>query len=129
MNSTLRSKLFGAAVKKEPLLIPELDATVEIRGMTAGAKGRVLTYSRIEGSTNAIDFERYTTRLVIESVYDPESGEQLFGPADSELIGSMPADVVEQMTDVANRLSGTASAAVVLEKNSAPTPTDDTSST
>jgi hypothetical protein len=125
-SASLRGKIFGASLKSEAVAIPELDTTVEVRGMSAGARGRVLNIARQED--NSMDFEKYFPALLIETVYDPETGTPLFSAADTDAINALPNRIVESISSVAQRLSGLGDAAKVLEKNSAPTTSAGTSS-
>lgn len=122
----LRGSLFRAAVKSELVTLTELGVTVEVRGMPAGARGRVLNIARQED--NSMDFEKYFPALLVETVFVPSSEEKMFSAADEEAINALPNGVVERLSAVAQRLSGLGDATKVLEKNSAPTTSADTSS-
>lgn len=124
-SNSFRRNLFAAAVKRETVTVPDL-GTVEVRGMTAAQKGRVVNQAKTDADT--IDLAAYYPALLIETVYDPESGSALFTVGDTEAIGAAPADLVEQLANIAQRLSGGGTEAKVLEKNSGATANDAISS-
>lgn len=123
--SDLRSSILGnARIAREPLTVN--GAAVEIRGLTAGARGRLLNAARNADGT--LDFERYFAQLVIESTYDPESGAQIFQPADLDAVNALPSGDVEAIADVAQRLSGIGAESDALGNVSATTASVATSS-
>jgi len=124
--AALRGSLFAATVKSEMVTLAELGVTVEVRGMPAGARGRVLNIARQED--NSMDFEKYFPALLTETVFVPGTDEKMFSAGDQEAINALPNGVVEKLSAVAQRLSGLGDAAKVLEKNSVPTTSAGTSS-
>lgn len=121
--SNARNTILGSAkVKRETvtLTIEGEPVVVEVRGITAGGRGRLLNSARTDDGT--LDFERYYAQLVIETAHDPASGQPLFGAADLDAVNALPAPVVQQLAEAAESLSGLGGgAAEVLEKNSAAT--------
>lgn len=120
--SDLRSTLLGSArVKREPLTltIDGASLTVEVRGITAGARGRLLNGARTEDGS--MDWERYFAQLVIESTFDPATEQPLFGAADLDAVNALPVAIVEELAGVAQRLSGLGAAMETIEGNSAAT--------
>lgn len=134
--TALRTKLFAAQIKRELVELPSLDAIVEVRGLTAGARSRVLAQTQLEKpasedgatATGGIDFEKYYPALLIETVFDPETNAPVFSVGDTEALNDLPADVVDTLAAVAQRLSGLGTAAKALEKNSDAIPSDATAS-
>lgn len=126
----LRERLLAANVRRQTTIVsfPSGETMlVEVRGVTAGARGRILNAARTEAGT--LDFERYYAHLVIETVHDPETGQPLFGAADLEAVNALPSPIVQQLAEVAEVLSGLgAPNAEALEKNSAALPSDGTDS-
>lgn len=127
----LRERLLAANVRRDTLTLPVGDGgaaiTVEVRGVTAGARGRILNAARTDNGT--LDFERYYAHLVIETAHDPESGEPLFAAADLEAVNALPSPLVAQLAELAEALSGLgAENSEALEKNSAALPSDGTAS-
>lgn len=122
MMSNTRNAILGRAKVQRETITLTIDGepvAVEVRGVTAGARGRLLNGSR--GDDGALDFERYYAHLVIETAYDPATGEPIFAPADLDAINALPAPVVQQLAEKAEALSGLGAAAEALEKNSAAT--------
>jgi hypothetical protein len=77
----------------------------EVRSMTALERARSLK-SAYDPDTGDLDFEKVYPDLLIACVFDPETGEPLFAPADAEKIGTRNAHAVEALASVAMRLSG-----------------------
>ena len=126
MAGTLRDRLLAkGAIKSEKLTID--DITVEVRGLTAGQRGRLLnTGTREEVDEDGekqktIDLEKLGPMLVIACVYDPDTGQPLFSEGDRDALGLMSAEFQDRLVEVASRLSGLGpNAAKAAEKNSAP---------
>lgn len=106
-------------MRSEIVPLPDLNTSVEVRGVTAGAKGRLMNSSRDE--EGVLDYERYYAQLVIETAYDPETHEKLFAEGDYEALNALPAHVVSTLANKAEALSGAGPAYAVLEKNSGAT--------
>ncbi len=116
---TLRDRLLAKGVVKVELLTIG-DLTVEIRGLTAGARGRLLNTSTMDdGDGNrTVDLEKLGPELLIACVYDPETHQPLFSEGDRDPLALMSADFQDQMVTVASRLSGLGTnAAKAAEKN------------
>ena len=82
---------------------PEWGVKVEIRGMTAGQRGRFLGAATKDGQ---ISHENYMVDMVIQCAYDPESGEQIFKMADRDTLKGKSGAVVQRLADQAAALSG-----------------------
>jgi hypothetical protein len=87
----------------ESVTIEEWDVTVEVRGMTAGDRFRLLQTSSVDGKVN---FQRWFPDLVIACTYDPDTGEKVFEPADRDTLLTRSGRAVGQLAEVASRLSG-----------------------
>lgn len=127
MKSEIRSALLGRAkVRKRLVEFPDLKTSIEVWGVTAGARGRLINRSRDEDGV--LDYEKYYAMLVIETAHDPESGDLVFGEADLDALNGLPQHVVDNLATTAEELSGGGNAHVVLEKNSDATGTVATAS-
>lgn len=128
--SNARNTLLGAAkVRRETLTLDVEDTPVrvEVRGLTAGARGRLLNTARTEDGT--LDFERYYAQLVVETAHDAETGEPMFSAADLDAVNALPSGIVQVLGETAESLSGLGGdAAKALEGNSARTPSAATTS-
>src|SRR5690606_41990086 len=58
------------------------------------------------GADGEIDLERLYPILLIETTYDPESGERIFNPADRDALNAKNSGALERIAKVAMRLSG-----------------------
>lgn len=115
--STLRSTLLGSAkVRTEIVTLVEPPVSIEVRGATAGVRGRLLNGARLDDGT--LDYERYYAQLVVETTYDPETHEPLFTAGDLDAVNALPVHVVTRLAEAAESLSGLGAAAEALEKNS-----------
>lgn len=97
-----------AAVPRETLTVV-LDGepvTLEIRGLTAGARGTLLQQAttRVDDELVA-DAGKMTTQLVVACTYDTE-GNRLFSETDVEALEACAATWLDQLFTVASRLSG-----------------------
>ncbi len=118
MTSTLRSALLGAThVAKGTVTVAGNE--IEVRGLTAGARGRLLNSARKEDGS--LDFEQYFAALVIEASYDPSTGERIFSEPDRDAVNELPVSIVEKIADVAQRLSGLGDTAESMSGNSVAT--------
>lgn len=98
-------------VATEVLTIPteDGDIAVEVRGLGAGVRGRILNdvmISKDGEEERSIDLGKLYPMLVIECTFDPASGERLFAPADFEMVSGLNTLMVDPIVAVASRLSG-----------------------
>lgn len=102
----LREQILGIAdIAKEKVRVPEWDVELEVRGLTASARARVL--QRSLNADGGLDLERLYPELVIASCFDPISGEQVFREKEDRfVVGHKSAAAVERIAAVAMRLSG-----------------------
>ena len=118
MSSALRSALLGSThVARETITVAGSD--IEVRGLTAGARGRLLNSARNEDGS--LNFEQYFAALVIEASYDPEEGTPIFTAADLDAVNGLPVGIVEKIAETAQRLSGLGESAESLAGNSVAT--------
>ena len=109
-------------VKTELVEIPEWGATVEVRGFTLGERLEFLQRVAPNGEVNR---DHYLPELVIASVFDPDTGQKVFEPADRDMLKTKSAAAVDRITSVANRLSGIGEdEAQKVEQDLEETPTD-----
>lgn len=100
----LRDRILSVQdIQSERVYVPEWDVEVEVRSMTGAQRARVLQGATVDGE---VDLERLYPILLIETTYDPESGEQIFTPADRDALNSKNSGALERIAKVAMRLSG-----------------------
>jgi len=111
----------------EIVAVPEWDETVEVRSMTGKERSRVMKEYMVDGE---LDMERLYPVLIIACTYDPDTGEQVFTPADTEALNKKNAGPLERVAQAALRVSGLAPGAVeAAGKASLPTPSVASTST
>lgn len=85
---------------------------VEIRALMTGARGRVMDigFRRVKGEdgkeTLAPIFAKYHPALLVESLYDPASGERLYSPGEEAAIAEMDTEEVDRVAKIAAEISG-----------------------
>ena len=98
---------------KETLVIPEWNATIEIRGMTAYARAKMMEVGRLESEIDS------RWHLISTSVYDPETKALLFQASDKDAVMGKSATAIDSILKVIYRINGYNEAAVEdAEKNS-----------
>lgn len=110
--TTLRDRILNADdVQSETVDVPEWDAKVEVRSMTASARANLLEHfyhQRSNGDSDSVEpsWAELHPHVVIACAYDPESGERLFEPGDADALGAKLAGPVERIALAGMRLSG-----------------------
>lgn len=102
----LREKILNSrAAKSERVTLKELDGIeVEIRGLSFGAA--VDLQNSAKDGDGTMDVKRLYPALVIATVFDPETGEQLFDPADRDPLLELPSLALDELGDHCGRVSG-----------------------
>lgn len=104
MAKSLRERILSAQdIQSERVYVPEWDVEVEVRSMTGAQRARVLQGATVDGE---VDLERLYPILLIETVYDPETGEPVFEAADRDALNGKNSGALERIAKVAMRLSG-----------------------
>lgn len=113
MASELKSHILNFDdLQTEIMEVPEWgDVKIEIRGMTGKARANFMRRAS-SPQGGEVDFEKFYGELVIATVFDPESGEQVFEFADRDNINQKSGAAIERIAQVAQRLSGLGSADV-----------------
>lgn len=101
--SAIRDRVAAAVdIEKESLTVPEWDnVTVEVRGLTLGGRNAIFGKPGEE-----VELATAIPALIINTVYDPESGEKVFTDADKDLFADKSASVVDRVAKLAMKLSG-----------------------
>ena len=114
----LRDKILAKkGTAHRDVFIPEWDATVRVKGMTAGGRAQFMNlYSDNNGVVNWSEVQHV---LVLECLYDPEIDEPVFHKGDESSIDELDGKSVETITKTAMELSGlTEEASNDIAKNS-----------
>lgn len=122
--SKIREQILAARdIRSETVAVPEWGVTVEVRGLTGTQRARLMKNGF--DARGAVDFERLYPELIIASVFDPETGEPVFGDADREALNAKSGAALEQVAQAAMRISGLSpDSGAQAEKNSSATPSD-----
>lgn len=105
MASELRKRILETAdIQSEMVEIPEWGVKVEVRGLTAAERAKLL--QRAADPSGQLRLDRWFADLTIASTFDPETGERVFDPADRDALNSKSGSAVSKIVDVATRLSG-----------------------
>lgn len=90
--------------QREIVMIPEWGFEVEIRGMS-GASRASMTQDTADNNGN-VNFNKMMPNLIVGSIYDPETGEQVFDDADASTVMAKSGSALDRIMTVAMRLSG-----------------------
>ena len=95
---SLKDKIKNAKdVNSEIINIPEWDCELEIRAFTAWVRTSILDKVRTpEGGVDNTMLSRY---LLIESVFDPETGEKLFDESDLKWLEMKNGAVIDMIVN------------------------------
>lgn len=106
---SIRDQILNAVdVQSEIVHIPMWGVDLEVRGMAAAE--RIAMYDRIAEATQsgvaAASVSVMWPTLVIGCTFDPETGEQVFGPDDWTALAQKSGAAVDLIATTAMRLSG-----------------------
>jgi hypothetical protein len=126
MASKLRTKILNAKdIKSQTEPVPEWDITLEVRGLTGAQLTECNDAAQIKGvdvegePTTSTDNNALTRLILIRSLFDPESGEQIMEEADADALWQKSAQVLNRLALICGKLNGTAkSEEKAMEKNS-----------
>ena len=101
--SSLRDQILAASdIEREVVEVPEWDCTIEVRSPSGEARGRI---AAVVNDTDA-NYQLLYPALLLPSLFDPESGERIFGDDDGEVLNAKNGAILERLATVALRLSG-----------------------
>lgn len=109
---SLRDQILASKdVPSQAMEVPEWGVTIELRGMTAGARVNMVdeSYDANSGKTN---LKTMYPRVITACVYDPKTGEPIFTSEDADAIMSKAAIVVERIALECLKLSAADETAV-----------------
>lgn len=103
--SNIRDLIMSAKdTHTETVEIPEWGVTVEIRSMSGASRAALM--QEAVNSGGQIDMGRVYPDLIIQTCFDPETGEPVFEAGDRDLIMSKNGALLDRLAEVATRLSG-----------------------
>lgn len=126
MASKLRQQILDARdIKTQRETVPEWGITVEIRGLTGAQlvdcteKATVKRKNDDGAPTESTDTNALTRLMLLRSLFDPETGEQILEEADAEALWQKSAQVLNRLANIVAALNGTTQAdGEAMEKNS-----------
>lgn len=125
---SMREKILALQdIPVEQVEVPEWGVTLEVRGMNGADRTRIMDMAmQTEGGLN---LQVVYPEIVIATVFDPESGAQVFEPKDRDVLLSKSATALDRVAQVGMRLSGFTQEASDEAGKDSPTTPDDGSST
>lgn len=113
-------------IPSEVVDVPEWGVKVEVRGMTGAERTRIMDSAT--GNAGEVNLQFIYPEIVIATSFDPETGEQIFVPADRDILLSKSATAIDKVALVGMRLSGfTKESSEELGKGSLETASEDSS--
>lgn len=110
--SDLRNRILAVDdLAIETMDVPEWGVKIEVRSPTAGTRARLMS-DCIDLNTQQLNLEKLYPALVIATVYDPETGEQVFSEADVNALQNKSGAVMERIALVGMRVAGMNESAV-----------------
>jgi hypothetical protein len=107
---SLKDSIFAADdIPSESVDIPEWGVTVQVRGMSLQARERIgdIAQKSLADAKAGKDADPvFSASVVVATVFDPDTGEQVFTAADIASINAKSAKVVGRLADIGSRLSG-----------------------
>ena len=108
MSNIRESILEAKDIDSEVVTVPEWgDVVIELRGMTAGERANISEKSVTE--SGGLNVTLFWPTLLVNTCYDPDTGERVFEESDIEVLLGKAATVVERLATDAMRLSGMSS--------------------
>ena len=84
--------------------VPQWSVTVQVRSMSGAARALLLQSAVDDGGK--VDLSKVYPDIIIGCTFDPESGEQVFSPADRDQLMQKSGAALDVVANAAMRLSG-----------------------
>lgn len=105
MSSKLRDKIANIKdIKEEKLHIPEWDVELLIKSLSGAERNKIMNTAM--NKDGKVDLDRFYPDIVIASCFDPETNEQVFEPADRDMLLSKSGAALERIAQKAIKMSG-----------------------
>ena len=93
----------------EAVTVPNLHTPVYVRGLTGKERDGFEAACFVQrGKTRVLNTDNIRSKLLVRAICD-QDGVRLFGDGEVDLLGDMPASVLDELFTVAQRLSGLSS--------------------
>ena len=108
---SLRDQILAADdIGTQTITVEQWGVDLEVRTLSAVHRSRMLqTCSLPDGS---VDLDRLYPMLIIATVYDPDTGEQVFSESDMTSLQEKSASAIEFVAQAAMQMSGMTAKAV-----------------
>ena len=108
---SLRDRILAADdIGKELITVDQWGVSLEVRTMSAGQRSQMLQTCTLDDGT--VDLDRLYPMLIIATIFDPETGEQVFTPEDVAGLQEKSAASIEHVAQTAMQMSGMTAEAV-----------------
>jgi len=102
---SLRDQILAADdIEKKVITIKQWKTDVEVRAMTA--KQRFNAISKSTSKSGESDAEKATLFMIIESLYDPKTGDKIFTQDDFKSLSGKASAAIEEISDAMRDLNG-----------------------
>jgi hypothetical protein len=105
----IRQAARESRIERELLVVPELGGAVYVRGMSGKERDKFEEGLRIKKGKHAgqSDLRNFRAQLAVKVIVD-EHGERILNDGDVDIIGKLPAGVLDRILAKCNELSGKA---------------------
>lgn len=93
----------------EDVPVPEWGVKVRVKGLTGEERDAYearVAQMRQDGKGVELRLQNFRARMVVKSLWDPETNERIFGDNDAPQLGRKSGAVLDRLYDVCHRLSG-----------------------
>lgn len=96
----------AAKIERAALVVPELGGRIWVRGMSGKERDKFEEGMRLRSGPNrgSVDMKNFRARFVVRVVVNKD-GAQLFNEMDSDVIGKLPAGVLDRIIAKSTELS------------------------
>ena len=108
---SIRDRILSADDTHSKLVeIPEWGVTVEVRSMSGASRASLMQASVESGGI--VDMMKIYPDLIIQTTFDPETGEQVFTADDRDALMGKNGSILDRLAEVATAISGFSEKAV-----------------
>ena len=89
--------------------VPEWGVKVRVKGLSGTERDAYeakVAAMRSDGKGVELRLQNFRARMVVKSLFDPETDERIFGDNDASQLGRKSGAVLDRLYDVCHRLSG-----------------------
>lgn len=102
----LRDRILNSNDEQTELVtVEQWGVTILVKSMSGKARAGLMNQC-LNQKTGVMDMEKLYGLLVINTSYDPDTGQKVFEPADLDTLNGKNGAAMEKIAKVASRLSG-----------------------